>query len=222
MAITFHPRPGQILLCDFSKGFEAPEMVKKRPVVVLTPNMDGRDNLATVVALSSARPDPIRDFHCQLPAASMPMIRDFNTGETWVKGDMIYSVGFHRLELIKLGGRGPNGKRKYYQNRLSRDRIERNIFMCFTWIESWFSCYAYGEWGIETKGPFRGLKHSPTRFGYHRLLDWLHWADLCVVSNGGCRSRAATQVIIGFRSFIINGFSIKQANTIEFHIKPFA
>ncbi|VAW97396.1 hypothetical protein MNBD_GAMMA21-2502 [hydrothermal vent metagenome] len=64
MAITIHPSPGQILLCDFSQGFRAPEMVKsKRPVIVLTPSFSHRSGLVTVVPLSTVRPDPIMPFH---------------------------------------------------------------------------------------------------------------------------------------------------------------
>jgi mRNA interferase MazF len=46
MAINIHPKPGQILFCDFSQGFVKPEMVKSgRPVVVLTGPIKGRDKL---------------------------------------------------------------------------------------------------------------------------------------------------------------------------------
>lgn len=129
MAITFHPRPGQILWCDFSPSFKEPEMVKTRPVLVLTPPMIGRAGLVTVVALSTARPNPSRSFHCQLPKKSLPMTGKFQSNETWVKGDMIYAVGFHRLNLIKLGGRDANGKRLYFKARLGRDRM-REIYGC--------------------------------------------------------------------------------------------
>lgn len=37
MALRFHPKPGTILMCDFDTGFQVPEMVKKRPVIVLSP-----------------------------------------------------------------------------------------------------------------------------------------------------------------------------------------
>ncbi|EHN5985923.1 type II toxin-antitoxin system PemK/MazF family toxin, partial [Salmonella enterica] len=49
MPITHHPKPGQILLCDFSQGFKEPEMIKpSRPVIVLSGSMPGRANLVTV------------------------------------------------------------------------------------------------------------------------------------------------------------------------------
>ncbi len=129
MSITYHPRPGQILMCAFPKGFKEPEMVKNRPVVILTPAMTGRPNLVTIVGLSSVRPDPVRDFHLLLPKASLPMLGDFQSKETWVKGDMIYAVGFHRLNLIRLGTHDVDGKRHYFKSRLGRPRM-RKIYTC--------------------------------------------------------------------------------------------
>lgn len=116
-------------MCDFSKGFKAPEMTKVRPVVILTPSMPGRERLVTVVCLSSVRPNPIRDYHRMLPQASLPMVGSFQAKETWVKGDMVYAVSFERLDLIKLGNRGADGKRKYFDNRLGRERM-REIYGC--------------------------------------------------------------------------------------------
>ena len=57
MSISLHPVPGQILFCNFD-GFKEPEMVKKRPVVVLTGAIQGRSNLVTVIPLSTAEPKP--------------------------------------------------------------------------------------------------------------------------------------------------------------------
>ncbi|RDX36625.1 type II toxin-antitoxin system PemK/MazF family toxin [Kangiella sp. HD9-110m-PIT-SAG07] len=101
MAIKFHPKVGQLLLCDFSVGFKEPEMVKnKRPVVVISPSMAGRQNLVTVVALSTKEPEKLLNYHYKLPKNSMPQLGRFQTSDTWLKGDMIYTVGFHRLNLI--------------------------------------------------------------------------------------------------------------------------
>ncbi|WP_081617423.1 MULTISPECIES: type II toxin-antitoxin system PemK/MazF family toxin [unclassified Thioalkalivibrio] len=131
MAITIHPKVGQILLCDFSAGFKNPEMVKSgRPVVVLSPLMQGRPNLVTVVALSTKRPDPIMPFHLELPRAALPQLGRFQEQSSWVKGDMVYSVGFHRLDLIKLGKRDSRtGKRMYFTRCLSKERM-REIYGC--------------------------------------------------------------------------------------------
>jgi len=129
VAIEFHPRPGQILLCDFSQGFREPEMVKShRPVVVLTPPIVGRANLVTVLALSTQAPHRTMPYHYKIPKNSMPQLGRFQENDTWVKGDMIYTVGFHRLDLIQLGKRDKNtGKRLYFKQKLGREQM-REIY----------------------------------------------------------------------------------------------
>jgi len=131
MAINFHPKVGQMLHCDFSLGFKAPEMVKSgRPVLVLSPNMQGRGKLVTVIALSTAEPSVIQSYHYQLPKNAMPQLGRFQEKETWVKGDMIYTVGFHRLDLIRLGKRYPRtGKRLYFTQRLEREQMKQ-VYGC--------------------------------------------------------------------------------------------
>jgi uncharacterized protein YifN (PemK superfamily) len=60
-----------ILLCDFSQGFKAPEMVKSnRPVIILTSPMQRRDQLVTVAALSTVKPPKILPYHYQIPKNS--------------------------------------------------------------------------------------------------------------------------------------------------------
>lgn len=129
MAIEFHPKPGQILMCDFSQGFKIPEMVKNRPVIILSGAIKGRSDLATIIPLSTKKPDPIQSFHYKLPYSSMPMLNIFQKNETWVKGDMIYTVGFHRLNLIQLGTRNSFGKRNYFNKRLGKEQMKK-IHQC--------------------------------------------------------------------------------------------
>lgn len=131
MPITIHPKVGQILLCDFSTGFKEPEMIKSmRPVIVVAPQIQGRGDLVTIVALSTVAPSPVMAFHYKLPMQSMPQLNRFQEKDTWVKGDMIYTVGFHRLDLIKLGKRDPqSGKRIYFTQRLGRDQMTQ-IYKC--------------------------------------------------------------------------------------------
>jgi uncharacterized protein YifN (PemK superfamily) len=129
MPITIHPKVGQIVMCDFSAGFKVPEMIKKRPVLVLTPAYKGHNGLVTVTPLSTVKPDPIEAYHYLIPKASMPQLGHFQTDETWLKGDMIYTVGFHRLDLIKLGKRGSDGKREYFTQRLGREQMKA-IYEC--------------------------------------------------------------------------------------------
>lgn len=106
-------------------------MVKpSRPVLVVSPNLKGRTGLVTVVALSTVKPNPIMPFNYQIPRQSMPQLGRFQENDSWVKGDMFYSVGFHRLELIKLGKKDlMTGKRQYYTRRLGRTQM-RAIYQC--------------------------------------------------------------------------------------------
>ena len=69
-------------------------------------------------------------YHYQIPKNSMPQLGRFQEKGTWLKGDMIYTVGFHRLDLIMLGKRDPRtGKRLYFNNRLGRDQM-KEIYSC--------------------------------------------------------------------------------------------
>lgn len=129
MALLFHPKPGMILECDFTTGFVAPEMVKRRPVIVVSPALAGRDRLATVIAISSKRPPTEQDYHFLLPKNALPQLGIFQAHESWVKGDMVYTASFDRLNLYLLNKRGPNGKRQYFQNRLGRDNM-REVYRC--------------------------------------------------------------------------------------------
>lgn len=42
---------------------------------------------------------------------------------------MLYTVGFHRLDLIRFGAKRSDGKREYYRNRLGRDQM-KTIYEC--------------------------------------------------------------------------------------------
>lgn len=129
MALTFHPKPGTILMCDFSSGFKTPEMVKVRPVVVVSPKRKHCSGLCTVVAISTVTPTTIENWHYQIPKASMPQTQRFQANDSWVKGDMIYRVGFDRLDLIKIGKEPGTGKRLYFKQGLGREQM-KSIYSC--------------------------------------------------------------------------------------------
>ncbi|MGA2486058.1 MAG: type II toxin-antitoxin system PemK/MazF family toxin [Roseiarcus sp.] len=127
MPITEHPPLGTILICDFSAGFKVPEMVKRRPVVVISPKIAARAKLCTVVALSTTDPVPRMPYHSQLriwPLLPEPWDKEF----MWVKADMVYSVAFHRLDLLRKGKR-PDGTRNYIIRCLTEDQI-REVRQC--------------------------------------------------------------------------------------------
>lgn len=116
VAINFHPKPGQLLLCDFEPGFSEPEMTKRnRPVIVL----HSKHGLVTVVACSTVPPDKPLVYHYKLPIKSMPKTTHFMGKESWVKGDMVYTVGYHRLHLIALG------RSQFYRDTLGRGQMDQ-------------------------------------------------------------------------------------------------
>jgi uncharacterized protein YifN (PemK superfamily) len=110
MPILFVPAPGTILLCDY-EGHIPPEMDKRRPVVVVSPPSQGRHKLATIVALSTTAPNPVMPFHCQI-TVNPTLPPPFNSPVTWVKGDMLFTASYDRLDRFKMG-KNPNGTRIY-------------------------------------------------------------------------------------------------------------
>ncbi len=69
------------------------------------------------------------DYHYKLPKASLPQLGRFQEKDTWLKGDMIYTMGFHRLDLIKLGDRDAKGNRRYFNRVLGRKQMT-TIYQC--------------------------------------------------------------------------------------------
>jgi len=122
MALKFHPKQGAIILCDYT-GFKAPEMIKRRPVIVLSPRLRRRDGLCTVVPLSTTSPVRVENYHCQLELPR-PLPSPWRAQTHWVKADMLSTVGFHRLDLIRTG-RDQYGKRKYLNVIVPQDDLER-------------------------------------------------------------------------------------------------
>ncbi|MBN9511345.1 MAG: type II toxin-antitoxin system PemK/MazF family toxin [Alphaproteobacteria bacterium] len=122
MAIKQHPGLGCIVTCDFDRGFKQPEMVKLRPVVVISPPISWRPGLCTVVGLSTTAPEPPRPYHCKLTISPV-LPEPWNSEEVWVKGDMIAAVGFHRLDLIRIGRDDATKARRYRMNLLSKEQL---------------------------------------------------------------------------------------------------
>ena len=120
MPFYFHPGPGTVLICDFDTGFRPPEMVKKRPVVVISPRFRRASPLRTVVPLSTAIPDPVEPFHHRMDPRSLP--GPLATRETWAKCDMLATVALDRLDRVLIG-RHPGGKRIYVANTVTPDDL---------------------------------------------------------------------------------------------------
>jgi uncharacterized protein YifN (PemK superfamily) len=123
MAIQFPVAPGTILLCDYGTGFQVPEMVKRRPAVVVSPRLPHRDGLCTVVPLSGSPPDRDLPYQCKvaLPAA---LPTPFEAAIWWAKADMLATVGFRRLDMFRTA-RDHTGRRKYLQPKISAEDLMR-------------------------------------------------------------------------------------------------
>ncbi len=110
MPLRHRPEPGTLLFCDFDTGFRPPEMIKCRPVVVVSPKRTTGPALSTVVPLSTTAPDPVEPFHHLISPESLP--GRYARRETWAKCDMVAAVSHERLDRLMVG-KGRHGKRRY-------------------------------------------------------------------------------------------------------------
>ncbi len=98
MAISFFPKAGNVLICDF-RGYISPEMVKMRPVIVVSPNHLKRPGLVTVVPLSNTPPDPVEPYHYKVNGNPVP---GSGAVDCWAKCDMVATVSIYRLDRKKI------------------------------------------------------------------------------------------------------------------------
>ncbi|EKT4493997.1 type II toxin-antitoxin system PemK/MazF family toxin [Pseudomonas putida] len=116
MALTFQPKEGDVLMCDF-RGYEEPEMVKKRHAVVIRRHRTN-SKLVTVVPLSTTAPEEMMDYHVQLES----MLKQ--GGEVcWAKSDLVATVGLNRLDRCKMRDR--NGNRQYVTFKLNAQDLQQ-------------------------------------------------------------------------------------------------
>lgn len=108
-----YPEKKEVLGCDF-RGLISPEMMKNRPVVILS-SSPARPNLALVIPLSCTAPTKPQPWHHKLSRDS-----SWDRRERWAKCDMIYAVSFARLSQWRIGKK-PDGKRAYLTNFLISD-----------------------------------------------------------------------------------------------------
>lgn len=110
----FYPKLGHVLICDFTRGFVAPEMLKHRPVVVISPGTTHIRKLCTVVPLSTTQPATVMGWHFPLSASPLPETPAHI--QVWAKCDMLYTVSFDRLD--KLHRKRRQG-REYFAPKVS-------------------------------------------------------------------------------------------------------
>jgi len=118
MPLQFQPKPRAIVVCDFS-GFIEPEIIKRRPVVVLAVHKRN-SKLVTVVPLSTTAPEQIEAHHYRLKQNPIP---GEQATEVWAKCDMLAVVSIERLDLVRTA-RGPDGKRRYLTLQIGQDQFD--------------------------------------------------------------------------------------------------
>lgn len=116
MPLLYHPNPGEILICSYPEGMEPPEMVKSRPVVVISPKLKHRTGLVTIVPLSTTQPEYEMPYHHKI-TLERPLPRPWDGNPFWAICDHVITVGFKRVSLIKIG-KDRYGGRQYARFKL--------------------------------------------------------------------------------------------------------
>ncbi len=97
MPLLFQPKPGSVIYCDYN-GFVAPEMIKKRPVIVISKHKHN-SKLIAVVPISTTKPDNILDYQIEMDSQFCSI--HLSNKKSWVKCDMINVVSLERLNLVR-------------------------------------------------------------------------------------------------------------------------
>lgn len=125
MALPYFPRRGEVLICDFDSGFRPPEMVKRRPVVVLSVKESHSRRLCTVVPFSTTAPAPVCQWHHCLPQVTVPGL--VAVGDMWAKCDMIATVSFDRLNKPYVKTRHGRRYQELVLGSADMEAIERGL-----------------------------------------------------------------------------------------------
>lgn len=129
VALLHPPKVGAVVLCFFPPDFSPPEMVKTRPVVAISPRIQGRHDLVGIVPLSTTEPQPMLAHHCEVPIQQMPRSLQHSATRVWAKCDMVYTFSLSRLDRFKAGRDRSSGKRLYEVGQLDLDSI-LNVRRC--------------------------------------------------------------------------------------------
>lgn len=114
MALPYLPHQGAILVCDFDDSAVGAEMIKRRPVVVVSRHDAHRSQLCCVVALSTTPPEQVKPWHHHMPHLK---ITGWEAEDgVWAKCDMLSTVSLQRLNkpYVKL-----RSGRKYITHSLA-------------------------------------------------------------------------------------------------------
>ncbi|WP_083507677.1 type II toxin-antitoxin system PemK/MazF family toxin [Aureimonas frigidaquae] len=122
MPLLYYPSAGEIVLCNYSTGFIKPEMVKLRPVVIVSPRLRRRADLVAVVPLSTTPPNPAEPHHCCLSLV-VPLPAPFETPQMWAKCDMVSTVALSRLDRFRDGRAPGGGARRFRTGNVSAAQL---------------------------------------------------------------------------------------------------
>jgi mRNA interferase MazF len=117
MSVSYHPAQGSVVTVNFDTGFLPPEMVKRRLAIVLSPAIKARVGLCTVVPLSTTDPEAVAPYHHQF-TIQFKLPPSWGNIPRWVKGDMVCTVAWSRIDLLRLD-KGLDGKRSYQCQTIS-------------------------------------------------------------------------------------------------------
>ncbi|WP_460874655.1 type II toxin-antitoxin system PemK/MazF family toxin [Paralcaligenes ginsengisoli] len=124
-ALKLYLKTGEVVICNFDTGFMVPEMVKIRPVVVISKSATHWRGLCTIVPLSTTSPEKVEGWHIQIAnplAKVLPLSHEFARAErVWAKCDMLYTVSFDRLSRPH---RRSGGHRCYDGVRMAKDDLD--------------------------------------------------------------------------------------------------
>jgi mRNA interferase MazF len=121
MPLLYHPKIGDVLICEFPSCLREPEMIKKRPAIVVTREHKGRGRLCTIVPLSTTEPDCVRAYHVRIAEAGLPA--SLRSRHHWAKCDMLYTFCLDRMDRVRCGRDRRTGQRIYESGRISVDEI---------------------------------------------------------------------------------------------------
>jgi uncharacterized protein YifN (PemK superfamily) len=143
VAIKYKPKKGQVLICNFQeakskrnsqaiqrpggrvggqkqdlRGFVPPEMIKRRPVIVLS---NRSNDLCVVVPLSTTKPYKILTWHHRVSGLNLP--HPYDDDVSWAKCDHIHTVCYERLSGLNYGNR-------QYKNIFLDDTDFHAVYKC--------------------------------------------------------------------------------------------
>ena len=95
MTLHHHPHRGEILTCAYDDIAIGAEMIKPRPVIVVSRHENQGSGLCTVVPLSTTAPTHKMPWHHQMP--HLKVAGWTASGAIWAKCDMLSTVSLQRL-----------------------------------------------------------------------------------------------------------------------------